>query len=895
MPSRSIAVIDGNSLMHRAFHALPETMTAPDGRPTNAAYGFISMLVKLIAELRPDAVVVAFDHGKPAFRVEALAQYKIHRPPTPQSLRDQFPMVKDVLGALCIPVVQLEGWEGDDILGTIARRGGELDARVLLVTGDRDAFQLVNELVTVVTTRKGITDIVEYGPAEVEERYGVTAAQVTDYLGLKGDTSDNIPGVPGVGEKTASRLLQQYGTLDAVLAAAAAGEIPGKVGENLREHKDAALASRVVATIACDVPIDLDLDSVRFGAFDASEVARIFAELRFTSLLDRAVALAGQAARSAAAGAGPDAGHAAEATAAPAAIECGPCLRDAEAAAALARWEATDSGWIGVAFGTPGDTLFAEHPDVAFAGPDGVALLASDRSADALIGLLGRGRVAGADAKAVLQELCPPDAARPCVDGVLDVDPVRLFDTAVAAYLLESGRSSYELAGLAADYLQTVLPEVGDGSPSAAVDATVVRELAIELERRLELDRSLGVMRDIEMPLVPVLARMERAGVGVDVGELGALAAETRAGVDALRTEIIGLAGCEFSVDSPKQLAEVLFEKMGLPAGKRTKTGYSTDASVLAGLSQVHPIADKIVAYRELTKLMSTYIEALPRLLGEDGRLHTSFNQTVAATGRLSSSSPNLQNIPVRTEFGKRIRAAFVPAAPGDLMVSADYSQIELRILAHLSEDAGLIEAFTSGEDFHAATAARVFGVGLDGVESWMRARAKAVNFGIVYGQTAHGLADSLKITHAEAQGMIDRYYAAYPRVRDYLDEVVAESHRTGFAVTMFGRKRRIPELLSSNFNLRAFGERTAMNHPMQGSAADIMKLAMIEVDRRLRADGLSARMVLQVHDELVFEASPGELDSLSAMVVEAMSGVATLKVPLDVSVASGPNWAAAK
>jgi DNA polymerase-1 len=887
MPSRSIAVVDGNSLMHRAFHALPETMTAPDGRPTNAAYGFLSMLVKLIADLRPDAVIVAFDHGKPAFRMEALAQYKIHRPPTPQSLRDQFPMVKGVLAALDIPVVQLDGWEGDDILGTIARLGSCSDARVLLVTGDRDAFQLVDERVSVVTTRKGITDIVEYGPAEVEERYGITPAQVTDYLGLKGDTSDNIPGVPGVGEKTAAKLLQQYGTLDAVLEAAAAGEIAGKVGENLRVHADSARASRVVATIACDVPVELDLDGVRFGGFEPAEVARVFAELRFTSLLDRVVALATRPV---------DEPSSAEVTAGRADVaDCGPCVRDTDADALLDRWSTMGEGWIGVAFGESGDTLFAEHPDVAFAGPGGVALYEADRGDRTLAGAFDGSRLAAIDVKALVQHLCPPDGARPCDERALRVDPARLFDVAVAAYLLESGRSSYELVGLAADYLATVLPEAGEGRPSAAVDAHAVRELAAELEHRLEADDSSRVMRDIEMPLVPVLARMERAGVGIDVGELAALAGETRANIDSLRNEITDLAGCEFSVDSPKQLAEVLFEKMGLPAGKRTKTGYSTDASVLAGLSQVHPIADKIVAYRELTKLMSTYIEALPRLLGEDGRLHTSFNQTVAATGRLSSSSPNLQNIPVRTDFGKRIRAAFVPAAPGDLMVSADYSQIELRILAHLSEDAGLIEAFTGGADFHAATAARVFGVELDGVETWMRARAKAVNFGIVYGQTAHGLADSLKITHAEAQGMIDRYYAAYPRVRDYLDEVVAESHRTGYAETMFGRKRRIPELLSSNYNLRAFGERTAMNHPMQGSAADVMKLAMIEVDRRLRADGFAARMVLQVHDELVFEVAPDELDALSAMVVEAMSGVAELRVPLEVSVASGANWAAAK
>ena len=404
------------------------------------------------------------------------------------------------------------------------------------------------------------------------------------------------------------------------------------------------------------------------------------------------------------------------------------------------------------------------------------------------------------------------------------------------------------------------------------------RGLAPELERRLEADGSLDVFRDIEMPLVPVLVRMERVGVGLDTSVLAGLSADAVGSIDALRAEIHELAGCEFLVDSPKQLAEVLFEKMGLPPSKKTKTGYSTDASVLANLAPIHPIAEKIVEYRELTKLKSTYLDALPRMLGEDGRLHTSFNQTVAATGRLSSSNPNLQNIPVRTEYGRRIRAAFVPAEPGDVIVSADYSQIELRILAHLSGDAGLIEAFTSGMDFHQATAARVFGVEPAQVEPGMRARAKAVNFGIVYGQSAHGLADTLKIAHVEAQTMIDRYYAAYPRVRAYLDETVAEAHRDGFASTLFGRKRRIPELASSNYNLRAFGERTAMNHPMQGTAADVMKLAMIEVDRRLRAEGFRARMVLQVHDELVFESPADEVERLSAMAAEAMSGVAAAR-----------------
>ncbi len=891
MPKRTIAVIDGNSLMHRAFHALPETMTAPDGRPTNAAFGFLQMLVKLVQDLRPQGVVVAFDRGKPAFRIEALAQYKVHRPPTADALRSQFPMIKEVLEALAVPVVELDGWEGDDILGTLARQGEAAGLEVLLVTGDRDAFQLVSEHVKVATTRKGITDIVVYGPDEVEERYGITAAQVPDYLGLKGDTSDNIPGVVGVGEKTAAKLLQQFGTLEAVLAAAKAGDVSGKVGANLVEHEGAALASRTVATIVCDLPLDLDLASVRFGVFEPARVADAFAQLRFTSALDRVLAL-GVSSQSAGVAAPVPIGSVASSVG----CERRACVREDGANRAVARWMAdADDGWLGVAVGVPCDTLFTDTRDLAVAGPGSIALVPAESFEATLVGLLGKARVAAGDVKALLQEVCPPDETLACHEVVFEADPVLLFDCAIAAYLLESNRSSYELGGLHADYLSAPLPATNDEHPDAAVLAAAAADLAPELERRLEADGSLSVMRSIEMPLVPVLARMERAGVGLDTGVLAGLAEETRAGIDALRTTIYELAGCEFTIDSPKQLSEVLFEKLGLPTGKRTKTGFSTDASVLSSLAPIHPIAEKIVAYRELTKLTSTYIEALPRLLGEDGRLHTSFNQTVAATGRLSSSNPNLQNIPVRTEFGRRIRAAFVPADPDDVMVSADYSQIELRILAHLSEDEGLVEAFTSGMDFHQATAARVFGVTVDNVEPGMRAKAKAVNFGIVYGQTAHGLGDSLKIGYGEAQAMIDRYYAAYPGVRRYLDETVADAHRDGYATTLYGRKRRIPELKSSNFNLRSFGERTAMNHPMQGTAADIMKLAMIEVDRRMRAEGFASRMVLQVHDELVFEAPAHEVEALKALAREAMGGVAQLNVPLDVSVASGPDWARAK
>ncbi len=886
MPKRTIAVVDGNSLLHRAFHALPPTMSAPDGRPTNAVFGFMTMLLKLVSDLRPDALIVAFDKGRPAFRSEALAQYKVQRPPTADELKVQFPMAKELLEALGIPIVEVEGWEGDDVLGSLAKRGAAEGASVLLVTGDKDALQLVDDAVRVVSTRKGLTDIVVYDREGVIERLGIAPEQVADYLGLKGDASDNIPGVPGVGEKTAAKLLHEYGTLEAVLEHA--DEIPGKLGERLREAADAARASKLVATIRTDVPVEIDLRSVRWGCFDPDRAVAALSRLAFTSLIDRVLTL-----RSVEAGT-PGADAAPTGSPLPGAEALAGALEGADARAWLARIAAEPpDAWVGVALGQGTDgRLFADEAEVACAAGEVAARITGGDAEDMWRMLLERARVATGDLKALLEASCPPGSVKQRDGSGADgVDPARTFDCGIAGYVIASSRSSYDLAALSAEHLgRAVAPEGGSVAFARAAAA-----LAPVLAHKLEAMGSAEVFWRIEMPLVPVLVRMEEVGVGIDREKLFELAHETEARIAALRASIFELAGCEFNIDSPKQLGEVLFEKLGLPATKRTKSGYSTDASVLSGLATQHPIATLLIEYREITKLKSTYIDALPRLVGEDGRLHTTFNQTVAATGRLSSSNPNLQNIPVRSDLGQRIRAAFVPAQPGDLMVSADYSQIELRVLAHLSGDSGLIEAFTSGRDFHTATASRVFGVEPDAVTPEMRRRAKAVNFGIVYGQSAHGLAESLGIAHAEAQEMIDRYFAAYPRVRAFLDETVARAHRDGFAVTMFGRRRPIPELASANHSLRGFGERTAMNHPMQGTAADIMKLAMIEDDRRLRAEGLASRMVLQVHDELVFEAPPQEIDALATLVRDAMTSVVTLAVPLEVSVAWGPDWASAK
>jgi len=893
MPERTLAVIDGNSLLHRAFHALPVTMTAPDGRPTNAAYGFISMLLKLTESFRPEGLIVAFDKGRPAFRSEVLERYKVHRPPTPGELKPQFGIVKELLAAMNVPVVECEGWEGDDLLGTFAERGEAAGMRVLLFTGDKDAYQLVTDSVSVVSTKKGITDIVVYDPAGVEERLGVRPDQVPDYLGLKGDTSDNIPGVPGIGEKTAAKLIQQYGSLD---------EVPGKVGENLRANVDEAVASRTVATIRRDVPVECDIDNCMWGDIDATAVAKVFTDYRMVSLVERVLALGRMHARRAAdpeagagAGAALEAAGAVEMNAACEDEELWPVRTDDDAVAKLhAALEAGET--VAAAADDAGESLFP-CDDIVFALPSReVVVIDGERAGEALLEALRRGTLVAPDLKWLVQRYAPPGDRASKLGPYLEAwEPARTFDVSVAAYVFESNRSAYDVPTLFAEVIGRPLPACDEPQSRMAAHAQGALALAPVLRERLERDGGWDCYARCELPLIRALARMEDVGLGVDTEVLADLAAELGTRIDAIRAEIFELAGTTFVIDSPKQLGEVLFEKLGLPRGKRTKTGYSTGAQVLGTLAADWPIAAKVIEYREMTKLKSTYIDALPRLRGEDGRLHTTFNQTVAATGRLSSSNPNLQNIPVRTELGRRIRAAFVPARPGDVIAAADYSQIELRILAHLSGDEGLIEVFTSGRDLHTETAARVFGLDREHVDADHRRKAKAVNFGIVYGISAHGLSESLKTGRLEAQEMIDRYFAAYPKVRTFLDETVMQARQTGYAVTLYGRRRHIPELRSSNYNLRSFGERTAMNHPMQGTAADIMKLAMIAVDDALIDRGFESRLVLQVHDELVFEAPRAEVERLAEMVHAAMESVVELAVPLDATVSWGEDWASAK
>lgn len=911
---RTFAVIDGNSLMHRAFHAVPPTMNAPDGRPTNAIFGFLNMFLKMIDAFNPDGVVVAFDKGKPRVRMEMLPQYKAQRPPMDPDLHAQFPMIKELLGALNVPILQSEGWEGDDILGTMARLGEEAGCDMLLVTGDRDMYQLVTEHVNVVSTRKGLSDVAIMTPESVDDLYhGITPALVPDFYGLKGDTSDNIPGVPGIGPKKASALIAQYGSLDEVIAHA--DEVKGKMGENLRAHIDDALLSRKVATIRTDAPVELDFEATSFPAFSADEVSAALGTLGITAMQNRFLALIGDEGGAAAAAstfemptiertaAGDAEALAAVASEVARAIEAGEWVaavvdddKEEGALFGLTRtlWLATSKGLFALEEADDGTPAAVE----GFNFVHGVI-------AGVLARLFMEGRVASPDTKALLHELSPIDSSEPELMDPLSVDSTRIFDTVVAAYLLDSDRSEFDEAYLADTYLQMALPAArgaegaGENAPvPAARTAALTLALVAPLRECMARENAANVFDGIEMPLVPVLAKMERAGMLVDPDRLRSLSEGLATQITEVERCIRDLAGDEtFNIGSPMQLSHVLFDVMGLPTKglKKTKRGYySTNAKVLSDLARDHEIVRLILDWREKSKIKSTYLDTLGPLRRGDGRVHTTYNQTITATGRLSSSDPNLQNIPTRSELGRTVKTAF-SAGEGSVFLAVDYSQIELRLLAHLSGDEHLVRAFNEGEDFHAETAARVFGVPVSEVTHDLRSRAKAVNFGIVYGQQAYGLSQSLHISMAEARDMIDRYYEAYPGVRTFLDNVVARAKQTGYAETMYGRRRHIPELKAKNPQLRGFGERTAMNHPMQGTAADIIKIAMARVSRRLEEEGFAAHMILQVHDELDFECPVDEVERLTAMVRDVMEHVVDLRVPLIAEASTGITWADAK
>ena len=865
-------VLDGSSLIFRAFYALPG-LSDSHGQPTGAIFGFSNMLTKLMAEQQPDLMVLAFDKSRHTFRTERYADYKGTRDKTPEELLSQFPLLREFAANMGIPFLEKDNYEADDIIGTLATQAAAKGYDVRVITGDRDALQLVRPNLRVLLTKKGISEIKDYDTAAFEEEYGFEPLKLIDLKGLMGDTSDNIPGVPGVGPKTASKLLLAYGSVENVLAHV--GEVSGKkLKENLQTYADQARLSKELATIELHVPdlafaeedYRIQPDMEKMQAFcDDHELRAVWRNFeRLYGPAELALDLDGG--------------------------ENGVAAQDLS-------YDLWDEAAVKTAARAPYLAVSGIFSGLApFASLEGLAVVAGPDAEKA--GFVARDSAAF---PALLQLLESDQQA--VVFGLKRYDQAGLrgqkafFDVELAAYLLEPERSKYALSELSQKYLQEAAPESFDDEKAQAVwEAKAISRLYPLLGAKLEEEELTHLMDTIELPLVEVLAAMEQNGVYVNCAHLAEKTEEVAGRLQKIEASIYEMAGHDFNLNSPKQLGVVLFEELGLPVRKKTKTGYSTNAEVLESLRLEHPIIEQILAYRLWSKLKSTYLDGIAGLIRTDtGRVHTNFNQTVTATGRLSSSDPNLQNIPVRTEEGRMIRALFEPGEGYDYLLSADYSQIELRLLAHMSGDENFIDAFKRGQDIHARTAAEVFGIPLDEVTPELRRHAKAVNFGIVYGISDFGLARNLHISRKEAGDYISRYFTRYPGVRAFMDKVVAEAHETGYVTTMFGRRRELPAIKSRNFNQRMLAERMAMNTPIQGTAADVIKLAMIAAYRKLREAGVKSRILLQVHDELVLEVKESELETVQAILHEAMEHVVSLSVPLSIDVHWGRNWAEAK
>ncbi|MET0799802.1 MAG: DNA polymerase I [Actinomycetota bacterium] len=869
--SRRLFLLDGHSLAYRAFFALPPTLATSSGTVTNAVYGFTSMLIKLLAEERPDLVAVFFDSGAPTVRLEKDAEYKAGRRETPQDFTSQLGLIEEVLDAMRIPVLRIaDGNEADDAIGTLAVRAHEQGIDATIVTADRDFFQLVRPGITVMFNRRGISDIVRYDEAAVTERYGITPAQYLDFVALKGDTSDNIPGVPGVGDKTAAKLVNQFGTVDELVERT--DMLRGKQKENVEASAHRLGLNKELARIDTDIELPVDPDDCAMGEWDADEVRRLFTSLEFRSLFDRLQEI----------------GHVK-----PKVDVADLDLREVTAAELSSTWAA--GGPVGVRLDADDDAvrgaaISAGGAQAAYAALDGVGPLeafladpaatkwAHDAKALERVALRSGGSIAGVT-----------------------------FDTLLAGYLLDPAAAEYPLRALAESYLGADVigavgeTEEGEGQLFAdaswrvcAADAAAIALLAPVMEERIDQHGLRGLLDDVELPLSTVLARMEARGIRLDVDYLEEMGESVRDRMAALKAEVYNHAGEEFNLNSPPQLRKILYEQLGLQPGKKTPKGeLSTDASVLEKLRDAHPVVDALLSWRELDKLNSTYLEALPRLVDpRDGRVHTTFVQTAAATGRLSSTNPNLQNVPIRTELGRQIRRAFIPGDADQVLLVLDYSQIELRILAHLSGDEGLRAAFASGEDIHTATASRVFGLPRGAVDPASRSRAKMVNYGLAYGMNAWGLAQRLDIAPDEAQEIMDAYFASFPAIREYLDRQVGHATVEGFTETILGRRRYIPELQAANPRVRDLGRRQALNAPIQGSASDVFKVAMIEVDRGLRdALELDCHMLLTVHDELVFEVPEADVEEAAELVKGRMEHAVDLEVPLRADVGWGKHW----
>lgn len=872
-------IIDGSSFMYRAFYALPLLSTA-DGQYTNAVYGVASMLTKLIGELQPKWLAVAFDKGKITFRNELFDQYKATRKQTPSELSSQIPLLHEMLEVFGIALLEQEGFEADDIIGTLATKAAADGCQVIVVTGDRDALQLIGENIEVMLTKKGITEMQVFDAEAFREKYGIDPVRLIDLKGLMGDASDNIPGVPGVGEKTALKLLTEYGSLENVLEHIE--DISGKkLKERLTEHRDLALLSKKLATIIRDMDFALEMDRYTIQP-DLKKVRAFCQRYEFKSVLQRLDQLF------------PDTKDAVDS------FGFGTVVKELPLPEVLTNGQEIESLVRDIE--KTGRFIFfplwenripqLQLKAIAVVNPKREIFYIENTAGgwEKLLTLFQNGKV-----KKITHDLKPLyNAAQQMGFEVKGA----IFDTVLAAYLLEPSVNSYGIGYLMERYLaEYENPETFEQeSVRAAWSASCIRDLYSVLEERLEQNGLKDLYEQIELPLLKVLASMENAGIAVNREALRHMSADLAVQVERLLEEIYALCGATFNVNSPKQLGEILFERLKLPATKKTRRGYSTDAEVLEKLVGEHPVIEKILEYRMLTKLKSTYLDGLEALIHPfSGRIHTNFNQTVTATGRLSSSDPNLQNIPVRTDAGRRIREFFIPSDGYRYLLSADYSQIELRVLAHMSQDKNFVEAFTEQQDIHARTASEVFGVPMELVSDEMRRRAKAVNFGIVYGISDYGLSRDLGVSRKEAGAYIESYFEKCAGVKNFIDQMVEKAHKDGFVTTLFGRKRALPEINSTNYNQRSFAERMAMNTPIQGTAADIIKKAMIDVYAGLKEQNLRSRILLQVHDELVMEVDEDEVDTVCALLRQAMPGAANLSVPLTIDIHLGETWAKAK
>ncbi|MBQ1022374.1 DNA polymerase I [Micromonospora sp. D93] len=887
-----LLLVDGHSMAYRAFFALPvENFSTTTGQPTNAVYGFTSMLINVLRDEQPTHIVVAFDVSRHSFRTDKYAEYKAGRSETPTDFKGQVSLVKEVLAALQIPVVEKEGFEADDVIATLACQARDQGMSVLISSGDRDAFQLIDDQITVLYPRKGVSDLARMDPAAVEAKYGVPPQQYRDLAALVGETSDNLPGVPGVGPKTAAKWITTYGGVEGVIARA--DEIKGKAGDSLRERLADVIRNYEINCLVSDLELPLRPEDTRWTGWDREAVHQVFDTLEFRILRDRLYQYL----------------EAVEPEAESGFDLAGEVLTEPGALAGWLTTHVPTGTPVGLAVKLdtgPNRRHTASITGLALATAGGAAAWVDPAGLDATDEGALAGWLADAERPKVLHDSKP--AVLACAAHGWQLAGI-VRDTQIAAYLARPDQRSYDLTDLALRYLHRELrvdvPESGQLTLDGLGDEGVVEQNlmlqaratldladAIDAELSRDGEQSARLMAGVELPLMRVLATMESTGIAADTHYLSELEAHFAAEVKAAAQGAYEAVGREFNLGSPKQLQEILFTELGLPKTKKIKTGYTTDADALQWLyaQQPHAVLAHLLRHRDVAKLKST-VDGLLKSVSDDGRIHTTFNQTVAATGRLSSTEPNLQNIPIRTEEGRRIRRAFVVGEGYESLLTADYSQIEMRIMAHLSSDDALIDAFNSGADFHAATASSVFGVPLDEVTPDQRRKIKAMNYGLAYGLSAFGLSQQLTISTEEARGLMENYFAGFGGVRDYLQQVVARARQDGYTSTILGRRRYLPDLVSDNRQRRDIAERMALNAPIQGSAADIIKVAMLHVDTALREAGLHSRMLLQVHDELVFEVAPGEREALETLVRREMGGAYPLSVPLEVSVGLGRDW----